>query len=73
MTFHKSRIRMIGSSGKESACQYRRCRGYKFNPWVEKIPWTKKCQYTPVSYLENAMDRGDWQATVLGLRRVGQD
>ena len=64
---------MIGSGGKESACQYRRFRGYMFNPWVEKIPWRKKCQYTPVPYLENAMDRGDWQATVQGLQRVGQD
>ena len=25
--------------GKESACQYRRCR---FDPWVGKIPWRRK-------------------------------
>ena len=31
-------------SGKESACQYRRC---KFNPWVEKIPWSRKRHPTP--------------------------
>ena len=30
-------------SGKESACQYRRCR---FNPW--KILWRRKWQPTPV-------------------------
>ena len=25
-------------SGKESACQHRRYRRHRFNPWVEKIP-----------------------------------
>ena len=33
-------------SGKESACQFRRC---GFNPWVRKIPWSRKWQPTPVS------------------------
>ena len=32
-------------SGKESACQCRRC---GFNPWVRKMPWRKKWQPTPV-------------------------
>ena len=32
-------------SGKESACQ---CRGYRFDPWVGKIPWRRKWQPTPV-------------------------
>ena len=32
-------------SGKESACQYRRC---EFNPWVRKIPWRKKWKPTPL-------------------------
>ena len=32
-------------SGKESACQCRRC---GFNPWVWKIPWSRKWQPTPV-------------------------
>ena len=26
-------------------CRYKRCR---FNPWVWKIPWRRKCQPTPV-------------------------
>ena len=33
-------------SGKESACQCRKCR---FNPWVGKMPWRRKWQTTPVS------------------------
>ena len=32
-------------SGKESACQCRRCR---FNPWIGKNPWSRKWQPTPV-------------------------
>ena len=34
-------------SGKESACQCRRC---EFNPWVGKIPWKRKWQPTPHTY-----------------------
>ena len=32
-------------SGKESACQ---CRRHRFDPWVGKIPWSRKGQPTPV-------------------------
>ena len=31
--------------GKESAC---RCRRRRFDPWVGKIPWSRKQQPTPV-------------------------
>ena len=34
-----------GLRSKESICQFRRC---EFNPWVEKIPWRKAWQHTPV-------------------------
>ena len=34
--------------GKESTCQCRRCKRCGFNPWVEKIPWRRKWQPTPV-------------------------
>ena len=37
-----------GTSGKESACQCRRCTRCEFNPWVRKIPWSKERQPTPV-------------------------
>ena len=37
-----------GASGKESACQCRRCKRGGFNPWVRKIPWRRKWQPTPV-------------------------
>ena len=34
-----------GSDGKESTCKA----GELFDPWVEKIPWQRKWQPTPVS------------------------
>ena len=37
-----------GASGKESACQSRRCKRCKFDPWVRKIPWRRVPQPTPV-------------------------
>ena len=38
----------VGTAGKESSCQYRRPKRYRFNPWVGKIPWRRKWQPTPV-------------------------
>ena len=35
-------------SGKGSACQCRRHKGWGFNSWVRKIPWSRKWQPTPV-------------------------
>ena len=35
-------------SGRESACQSRRCRRHRFDPWVRKILWSRKWQCTPV-------------------------
>ena len=34
--------------GKESACQCRRHKRCKFDPWVGKIPWRREWQLTPV-------------------------
>ena len=35
-------------SGKESACQCRRRKRHRFDPWVRKIPWRRKWQPTVV-------------------------
>ena len=51
-------------SGKESACQHRRCR---FDPWVGNIPWRRKWQPTQCFYLENPRDGGAWWAAVYGV------
>ena len=37
-----------GTSGKESACQWRRHKRHGFDPWVRKIPWRRSWQPTPV-------------------------
>ena len=37
-----------GTSGKEPACQSKRCKRQGFNSWVEKIPWRRAWQPTPV-------------------------
>ena len=37
-----------GCSGKESACQCRRCTRLGFNFWVSQIPWRRKWQPTPI-------------------------
>ena len=41
-------VRLPRHSGKECACQWRRCRRHRFNPWVRKIPWRRKWPPTPV-------------------------
>ena len=33
---------------KKPACQFRRHRRRGFDPWVRKIPWSRKRQLTPV-------------------------
>ena len=35
-------------SNEESFCQCRRCRRWDFDPWVRKIPWSRKWKPTPV-------------------------
>ena len=54
-------------SGKESACQGRRC---GFKPWVGEIPLGKG-NGNPLQYscLENPMDRGAWWATAHGVTK----
>ena len=37
-----------GACGKELACQFRRCRRPRFDPWVGKIPWYRAWQPSPV-------------------------
>ena len=37
-----------GSDSKESTCQHRRHKRRGLNPWVRKIPWSRKWQPAPV-------------------------
>ena len=37
-----------GASGKEPVCQSRRPKGYRFYPWIGKMPWKRAEQPPPV-------------------------
>ena len=47
-----------GARGKEPACQCRRCKRPRFDPWVGKISWRRKWKPTRYSCLEKPVDRG---------------
>ena len=55
-----------GARSKESTCQCRRLKGCGFNPWVRKIPWSRKWHLTPV-FLPGKFQRS--LATVHGITK----
>ena len=57
-----------GTSGKESACQCVRCKRRRFDPWVGKIPWSRKWQPTAVFLPEKS--RG--QRSLMGYSPWGR-
>ena len=60
-----------GASGKESACQCRRCKRRGSNPWVMKIPWRKAWQPTPI-FLPGE-SHGQRRLQHIGSQRVGHN
>ena len=62
-----------GLSGKEPICQFRRHKRPGFDSWVGKIPWRRAWQPIPVFLKENPHGQRAWQATPIGLWRVGHD
>ena len=49
LCLYSSPVRNAGSTiGQEPACQCRRCKRCRFDPWVRKIPWRRARQPTPV-------------------------
>ena len=54
---------------KDSACQCRRCKRCRFNPWVGKIPSRRKWHPTPVFLPGNSKDRGAWWAMLHGATK----
>ena len=56
-------------SSKESACQCKRHKRCRFDPWVGKILWRRKCIPLQYSCLENSMDRRSWQAAFHGVTK----
>ena len=43
--------------GKESTCQWRRCRRCSFDPWVRKMSWKRKWEHTPVFLPEKSHEQ----------------
>ena len=67
----KKRLRWF--SGKHHACQCRRPRRFRFDPWVGKIPEEGNDDSLKYSFLGNPMNiRAGW-ATVYGMQRVRHD
>ena len=63
-----------GASGKEPACQSRRCKRHGFDPWVKKIPWKRAEQPTPVFLLGKSHgQRSLAGCSPVGLQRVEHD
>ena len=56
-------------SGKESACQSRRCRRLGFDPWVGKIPWRREWPPTPVFLPGESHGQRSLVATVHGVAK----
>ena len=59
--------------GKNPPANAGRCKRFRFDPWVGKIPWSRAQQRTPVFLPGEFMDGGTWRATVQRLQRVGHN
>ena len=58
------------TSAKEPACQCRRHKRHRFDPWVGVFPGEGNGNPLQYSCLENPMNRGVWQATVQGHKEL---
>ena len=58
-----------GACGKEPACQCRRRKRLRFDPWIGKIHGEGHGNPLRYSCLENPMDRGAWWAVVHGVEQ----
>ena len=57
-------------NGKESACQCRRCKTLQVDPWIRKIPWSRKWQRAPVFLPGNPMTEEPGRLQSMGSQRV---
>ena len=53
-----SPLHLIQSEFKEPACQFRRHKRCRFDPWVRKIPWRRAQQCIPVFLLGESHGQG---------------
>ena len=57
-------------SGKESACQCRRCRKCELDPWSGRLAGEENGNPLKYSCLENPMDRGAWWTTDHSVAKI---
>ena len=58
------------ASGKESACQCKRCKRRRFDPWVGKSPWRRGvATHSSILAWRIPTDRRAWRATVHGVAK----
>ena len=67
--FHGQGVLVGYSLWGHKRVKYSRCKRRRFDPWVRKIPLSRKWQSLQYSCLENSMNRGAWQATVHGVEK----
>ena len=60
-------------SDEESACQCKRCKRCRFDPWIGKIPGEANGNSLQCSCLGDPMDREPGGLQSMGLQRVGQE
>ena len=65
-------------ANKKSTCQRRRHKRHSFNPWIQKIPWGRKWQPTPVFLpgkflMELESGRLQFWLQFMGPQRVRRD
>ena len=58
-----------GALVKNLSANTRRCKRYRFDPWVWKIPWEGNEYLLQYSCLENSIDREVWWDTVYGVAK----
>ena len=58
-----------GDNSKEFACQGKRPKRHRFDPWVGNIPWGRALQPTPSILGWNPVSRGASRAIVHGVAK----
>ena len=57
-------------TGKESSCQCRRHKRCGFDPWIEKVPWSRKWQPAPVLLPEKSHGQRSLGGTAHGVAEL---
>ena len=58
-----------GTAVKNPPANVGDARECRFYPWIKKIAQSRKWSPNPVSLFGKSLDRGDWQATVHGVKK----